>query len=176
MPKVTFRDIEMRDLETIRQWRNSPVISRNMFSTVTITAEQQLKWYESVCRGERGHCWLVESEGQPVGYASLARAERAEDTYEFGLYIGNQQLVGKGYGAAILFSILDKGFEELNAHKIICEVLAFNTPAIRLYERFGLQKQGYFKGYLKRDNERIDCVSYAIFKQDWQQLRDSLNK
>ena len=96
MPKVTFRNIKSSDLETIRMWRNSPDIARNMFSSGTITEEQQLRWYESVCRGERGYCWFVESEGQPVGYASLAHAERAEDTYEFGLYIGNLQFIGWG--------------------------------------------------------------------------------
>ena len=176
MPKVTFRNIELCDLETIRMWRNSPDIARNMFSSGIITEEQQLHWYESVCIGERGYCWFVESEGQPVGYASLARAERAEDTYEFGLYIGNHQLVGGGYGSAILFNILEFGFTKLCAHKIICEVLSFNAPAIKLYERFGLQKQGYFKDFLKRDGERIDCISYAIFFEEWKQLRDGLGK
>lgn len=76
-------------METIRQWRQHAEIARNMFSSGVITEEQQLAWYESVYRGERGHCWFVESDGQAVGYASLARAERAEDTYEFGLCIGN---------------------------------------------------------------------------------------
>ena len=96
MPNVTFRAIEERDLETLRQWRNMPAIARNMFSSGVITEEQQHVWFESVCRGERGQCWFVESNGQPVGYASLSRAERAEDTYEFGLYIGNQQLTRGG--------------------------------------------------------------------------------
>lgn len=177
MPKVTFRNIEKRDLETIRQWRNTPEIARNMFSSGVITEEQQLAWYESVCRGEHGHCWFVESDGQAVGYASLSRAERAEDTYEFGLYVGNQ-VVAKwgGYGSAILFNIMQEAFEKLHAHKVICEVLAFNAPAIHLYEKFGMQKQGYFKDYLKRDNERIDCVSYAIFEQEWQHVREALFK
>lgn len=96
MPNVTFRAIEERDLETLRQWRNTPDIARNMFSSGFITEEMQRGWYESVCRGERGHCWFVESNGHAVGYASLCRAERSEDTYEFGLYIGNQQLMGGG--------------------------------------------------------------------------------
>ena len=175
MPKVTFRSIEERDLETIRQWRNSPNIARNMFSSGVITEEQQRGWYESVCRGERGYCWFVESAGQPVGYASLSRAERSEDTYEFGLYVGNQEFAnGGGCGSAILYNILQEAFRNLNAHKVICEVLAFNTPAIRLYEKFGMRQQGYFKDYLKRDNERIDCVSYAIFEQEWQQVRNDL--
>lgn len=174
MHKVTFRSIEERDLEKIRQWRNSPAIARYMFSSGKISDEQQRGWYESVCRGERGYCWFVESDGQSVGYASLVRAERAEDTYEFGLYVGNQTFANGGYGSAILFNIMQEAFERLHAHKVICEVLAFNVPAIKLYEKFGMQKQGYFKEYLKRGNERIDCVSYAIFEQEWQALRDGL--
>ena len=96
MPKVSFRSIEERDLETIRLWRNSPEIARNMFSSGIITEQQQFAWYESVGRGERGYCWFVESNGQAVGYASLSRAERAEDTYEFGLYVGNQTVANGG--------------------------------------------------------------------------------
>ena len=96
MPKVTFRSIEERDLETIRQWRNSPNIARNMFSSGIITEEQQRVWYDSVCRGERGYCWFVESNGLAVGYASLSLAERSDDTYEFGLYVGNQVFANGG--------------------------------------------------------------------------------
>ena len=69
---------------------------------------------------------------------------------------------------------MQEAFGRLRAHKVICEVLAFNAAAIRLYERFGMQKQGCFKDYLKRDNERIDCVSYAIFNEDWQRIRNGL--
>ncbi len=90
------------------------------------------------------------------------------------LEIRRLQMVGGGYGSSILFNILQEAFEKLHAHKVICEVLAFNVPAIKLYEKFGMQKQGYFKEYLKRGNERIDCVSYAIFEQEWQALRDGL--
>ena len=108
MPNVIFRAIEERDLETLRQWRNMPDIARNMFSSGVITEEQQRVWYESVCRGERGQCWFVESDGQPVGYASLSRSERAEDTYEFGLYVGNQAITN-GVGTVLLsFSTLCK--------------------------------------------------------------------
>ncbi|MBR1792041.1 MAG: GNAT family N-acetyltransferase [Bacteroidales bacterium] len=76
----------------------------------------------------------------------------------------------------MLFNILWEAFEKLHAHKVICQVLAFNAAAIHLYEKFGMQQQGYFKDYLKRDKERIDCISYAIFEQEWQKLRDDLYK
>ena len=82
--------------------------------------------------------------------------------------------MGVGHSAAFLFNILQEAFETLLAHKVICEVLAFNAPAIHLYEKFWMQRQGYFKEYLKRDNERIDCVSYAIFNEDWQRIRNDL--
>ena len=176
MPKVIFRNIRESDLETIRAWRNSPNIARNMFSSNKITEEQQYEWYKSVYRGERGYCWFVECNEGPVGYASLSRAERAGDTYEFGLYIGNQNLAGQGYGKAILLGLFHQAFNKLNAHKVICEVLSFNSTAIRLYERCGMHRQGYFKDYLKRDNDRIDCISYAIFKDEWDKLCNDLIK
>lgn len=144
MFKESFRSIEISDLDTIRQWRNSPEIARNMFSSGIITEQQQFAWYESVCHGERGYCWFVESDGQAVGYASLSRAERAEDTYELGLYDGNR-LLQNGGDSAILFNIMQEAFETLHAHKVICEVLAFNATAIHLYEKFGMQKQGYLR-------------------------------
>lgn len=176
MQKVTFRNIKETDLNTIRKWRNSSDIARNMFSSGEITEKQQQEWYKSVCRGERGYCWFVESNGVPIGYASLSRAERSDDTYEFGLYIGNQNLAGQGYGSAILFELFHEAFYKLNAYKVICEVLAFNSTAIKLYERFGMKRQGYYKAYLKRNNDRIDCISYAIFKDEWDNLCNDLKK
>lgn len=108
MPNVAFRNIEERDLETLRQWRNTHHIARNMFSSGEITKEQQREWYESVCRGERGYCWFVESDGQAVGYASLALAERVEDTYEFGLYVGNHAVVNGEWTVPLSYSTLCK--------------------------------------------------------------------
>lgn len=117
MPKVTFRSIERQDLEIILQWRNSPEIARNMFTSGQISEVQQCEWYESVCRGERGYCWLVESKGQAVGYASPVRAERAEDTYEFGLYVENLAFANGGGTDLLSYSTLCK--KHLNAYVLI---------------------------------------------------------
>ena len=54
-------------------------------------------------------------------------------------------LQNMGGGSAILFNIMQEAFETLHAHKVICEVLAFNATAIHLYEKFGMQNQGYLR-------------------------------
>jgi len=100
MEDVDFRNIQEEDLEMLRNWRNSETISKYMFTNKHISAEDQMNWYRKISDDVSSHYWIVVCQTEPIGFASLVPAEKADDTYEFGLYLGNPYFKNMGGGMA----------------------------------------------------------------------------
>ena len=68
---------------------------------------------------------------------------------------------GKGIGAALMRAGLDLADNWLNLTRIELEVFADNEPAIRLYERFGFEREGTLRQHAFRDGLYIDSYVMA---------------
>jgi putative acetyltransferase len=45
--------------------------------------------------------------------------------------------------------------------KLELHVFPWNEPALRLYEAFGFEREGYRKGHYARDDELVDAILMA---------------
>ena len=63
---------------------------------------------------------------------------------------------GKGIGSILIEAIIDFAKNVAQAEIISLEVRSDNKRAIRLYEKYGFEKIGCFKGFFKINGEYID--------------------
>jgi RimJ/RimL family protein N-acetyltransferase len=68
--------------------------------------------------------------------------------------IVDASLRSQGVGSALLASAIE-GAKNLGAHKIILEVFPHNERAIRLYERYGFEREGFFRRHYRRRNGEL---------------------
>lgn len=66
--------------------------------------------------------------------------------------------------------ILNYGFEELNLHKIVLNILALDDFSIKIVETLGLIKELTLKDEVYFQGKRIDLLKYFILKRDWRNL------
>lgn len=102
------------------------------------------------------------ADGAIVGRLSLAR-----DTHPASAHVADLGLmVAKdtrriGVGRALLDAAVDwargSGVRKLELH-----VFPWNEPAIRLYERFGFEREGYRKAHYRRAGEEVDAILMAF--------------
>ncbi len=59
-------------------------------------------------------------------------------------------------------------FQELNLERVTLGVFAYNTRAIRSYEKAGFRHEGRERRYIHRDGERADVLFMGILRQEWQ--------
>ena len=68
---------------------------------------------------------------------------------------------GKGIGSALMQAGVDLADRWLNLGRLELEVYTDNEPAIRLYERFGFEREGVLRHYGFRDGEYVDAYCLA---------------
>ncbi len=68
---------------------------------------------------------------------------------------------GQGVGSALMAALIDYADNWGQVLRLELTVYADNDRAIRLYERFGFEREGLFKAYAMRDGRYVDTVCMA---------------
>jgi putative acetyltransferase len=68
---------------------------------------------------------------------------------------------GKGVGTALMRAGVELADRWLNLSRLELEVYTDNEPAIRLYERFGFEREGTMRRYAFRDGVYVDAYLMA---------------
>lgn len=98
-------------------------------------------------------CWEpdnaeeIDQLGQPeeiqraweIGSVYLRDIDRKKKTAEYGVFIGEEKALGKGYGTQAAILMTDYGFGTLGLKKIFLRLLADNARAQKSYEKAGFR-------------------------------------
>ena len=68
---------------------------------------------------------------------------------------------GKGIGTALMRACVEMADKWLNLTRLELEVYTDNEAAIRLYERFGFEREGTLRQYAFRDGQYVDSYLMA---------------
>jgi RimJ/RimL family protein N-acetyltransferase len=88
-----------------------------------------------------------------------------------GIAIGERDYWGKGYGTDATRLIVQYGFIELNLQRVTLGVHAYNSRAVRAYEKAGFQIEGVIRGETLREGRRTDGLYMGILRQEWLALQ-----
>ena len=73
---------------------------------------------------------------------------------------------GRGVGTALMQAGIDLADNWLNLTRLELEVYADNEPAIRLYERFGFEREGTLRQHAFRDGRYVDSIVMARLRSE----------
>lgn len=74
----------------------------------------------------------------------------------------------KGLATEAVKAVLEFGFNELKLHRVAAFVADYNTPSVRLLQRFGFTKEGILReDYLVGDRYE-DSDGYSLLKGEWE--------
>lgn len=63
--------------------------------------------------------------------------------------------------------ITQYAFDELNLIRIYAKVFSANTASIKVLEKCGFEKEGYFKTAIIKEGKVLDQVLYAIINPNY---------
>jgi RimJ/RimL family protein N-acetyltransferase len=123
---------------------------------------EERRYLKAVRRYPHAAVYVAErSDGTIVGRLSLAR-----DTHPASGHVADLGLMvsidarRRGVGRALLGAAVDWA-RASGVSKIELHVFPWNEPAIKLYERFGFEREGFRKGHYRRAGQDVDAILMA---------------
>ncbi|MCL7751319.1 UDP-4-amino-4,6-dideoxy-N-acetyl-beta-L-altrosamine N-acetyltransferase [Guyparkeria hydrothermalis] len=170
-----IRDIRDEELELILSWRNAPNVRKNMYTQHEISLDEHLAWWQRVREERKNQKYLMyEKSGRPLGVVSFNDIDVQNERAMWAFYAAPE--APRGTGLAMEFLALDYAFREIGLHKLSCEVLAFNTPVIKLHKRFGFSVEGIFRAHHKIGGEFVDVYRLGMLAGEWKTARPDLEE
>lgn len=118
--------------------------------------------WERLLRGERddwlGFAIYALPDLRAIGMANLRDFQNRHGTAEFGITIVDAANRGRGYGTEATQLLLDYAFTVLGVHNVWLDTPAYNTAALRAYEKVGFREIGRRRGARVLAGHRYDVV------------------
>lgn len=168
----TLRPVKDSELELMLSWRNAPTVRENMYTTHEIALTEHLSWWERIQGSESQQYFMYEYQDIPLGIVGFTDFDKSNQNSFWAFYASPN--APKGTGSRMEILALEYAFNVLGLHKLCCEVLGFNTPVIKLHEKFGFKVEGIFRDQYHRDGLFIDIYRLGLLKDEWAEIREGM--
>lgn len=140
--KIDLRKIKDEDTDLIVKWRNNDRVYKNFVFSQELTPEMHREWLkEKVETGLVEQFIIIEKEsGKPVGSVYFRDIDRNKLEAEYGIFIGEDDAIGKGYGNEAAELALEFAFGKMHLKRVFLRVFEDNTAAIKSYENAGFKR------------------------------------
>lgn len=161
-----LRPMTEADADSVLSWRNQERIRANMYTDHVITGDEHAQWVRRALADTCGQYLIFEWQGQVSGFVSITGIDPRQGRATWAFYLGETTLP-RGAGLAMEYLALEYAFEILVIRKLMCEVFAFNAPVIKMHGRFGFQQEALYKAHARKNDQYVDVVGLALFRDDW---------
>lgn len=135
---VHLRPMTTADTAKIVAWRNKDFVRHNFIYQEPFTEAGHLAWIRS--QVEPGHVVqfiICLDDGREIGSVYFRDIDREKKTAEYGIFIGEEDAVGCGYGSQTAKLALAYAFGPLELQRVFLRFLEENVGARISYERAG---------------------------------------
>lgn len=162
--RVYLRPISSEDTELILKWRNSDAVRPYFIYQKPFTREGHLRWLKTMIETGNGYQFIVctVDYDQPIGCTYLRDYDRENQKIEYGVFLGSDEVKGKGIGTEILGLTLRFAFEELHVHKVFARVFSDNNASIKSFLKCGFEKEAYLRDEVYVNGQYRDIVLLGI--------------
>lgn len=172
-----LRPVRSDDREKIHRWRNSPDVSKYMYSDHLITEEEHSRWFDGIMRDQNSRkYWIIVYNKEEIGLVNITDIDKVNKRCCYASYIAGQNLRGKGVGATAEYYILRYFFDDLGFNKICAEVFSFNKAGINVHKSLGFQEEGLYRQHRIKDGQFVDVVALAMLRSDWDAQKPQIEK
>lgn len=165
--QIYLRPITVEDTDIVLKWRNDPQVVKNFIYRKPISREEHLDWiHNKVEKGLVIQFIVCDKENdKPLGSIYLQNFDEESHRAEWGIFLGEPEVRGRGIGTEAGKILMQYAFHELKLHKVMGRVLAYNQASIRVHEKMGGIHEAYLKDELYLDGEYVDEIFFGFTKE-----------
>jgi len=165
--KIILRPMAWDDTERIICWRNRDFVRKNFIYQKPFTVEGHREWIRTMIdTGKAAQFIICEKDGRPIGSTYLRDIDYETRKAEYGIFIGEKDALGKGYGTEAAIHMAEYAFCVLKLHKVFLRLLADNRAAERSYEKAGFIREAYLKDEVRLEGIYKDVILMAKIRKE----------
>lgn len=128
--------------------------------------EDVLKAEKEVPQTRYVHALVDEKNGRVIGAGEIIIKSFVHQSGEIG-YILHPDYWGKGIGTLLGNALVERGFSELNMHKISATCDPQNISSQKVLTKIGMTLEGRIRHALKMKNGWRDSLLFGLLKDEW---------
>jgi RimJ/RimL family protein N-acetyltransferase len=168
--RVYLRAVERDDLPRCHRWMNDEKLVATLAQRYPMSVVREADWIERAARGqdpsELALAICLADDDRHIGNCGLVGLDRDNRTATLGIFIGEEEFRGRGFGAEALRLLCRYAFDELDLRKIRLDVQAENAAALKTYERLGFKREGLLREEVYRKGRTLDVVRMGLLKEE----------
>jgi L-phenylalanine/L-methionine N-acetyltransferase len=160
MADILIRALEPDDLAAASEIWNQPRVVWGTLQTPFTSMEARRKRFMDIAPGHSRLAAVI--DGRVVGVAFLHPIEQPRRRHAATLGMGvHDAFAGRGAGRALMAAIVEIADRWHHFTRLELTVWSDNDRAVRLYERFGFEREGVHRRYAWRDGAWADALAMA---------------
>ncbi len=169
--RLTLRDFLPTDGAAIEAYTTDPRVTRYLFFGPR-DAEAVAEYLEEILASQREsprnryELAVVETAtDRVVGACDLSLIEPG--VFDLGYMLGSGDW-GKGFATELACALLEAGFRDLGAQRVISTVDVNNRASIRVLEKIGMRWEAIYRRHRRAKNRWWDCHLYVLGREVWE--------
>lgn len=165
-PKGTSEE----ELEKFTEWMNDFQITDYVGrSSQVFTLDIEKEWLEKASKDNKNKLFnIVElNNNKLIGTIGLENINSAQRSAELGIFIGDSEFRGSGYGTEAIKLLLEYGFKYLNLHSIRLSLISINERAHKCYLKCGFKDVGYNRDRFFVNGKYYDMLHMDILENEF---------
>lgn len=136
---IYLRKIRIDDTQKIVNWRNNDFVIKNHIDRTILTNEKHLHWYNSMIKTGKVQQFIIVDKAceKEIGTTFLKNIDYKAKEAELGIFIGEKEYLGKGYGKLVVSKMLDFAYDEFKLNHIYARLLSTNLPSYYMFINLG---------------------------------------
>ena len=166
--RVYLSPMNSEDYVQYTKWMNDLRVTINLGNFASnFSIEKEKEAVQRLADGEANFAMVLNEGDELIGNCSLFDIDRVHRVATLGIFIGEEENRGKGYGVEAIELILSHGFRVLGLNNIMLKVFSFNERAIKAYEKVGFKEIGRRRKSYFINNKFYDEVYMDVLQDEY---------
>jgi [ribosomal protein S5]-alanine N-acetyltransferase len=169
--RLCLREFRESDFGAVRAYHGNPEMYR---FEKGVLSEERTRAFLQTAQNQAGEsprtrydmAVTVRPEAIVIGSVSLELLHLEIREWEIGWYI-HAGYWGQGYATEAARAMLEYGFKELRAHRVVAFCHVLNAQSVRVMQKLGMQRDGVLREARRWNGAWSDEYVYAILDRAW---------
>jgi RimJ/RimL family protein N-acetyltransferase len=166
--RIYLSPINKEDVETYTNWLNDIKVAQPLGNySMQMTIDVEKKWLDENSSVGHNYAIILKDGDKLLGNIGSFDIDPISRACTIGLFVGDIEYRGKGYGTEAIKIYLEYCFKTLNLHNIMLAVYAFNEIGVACYKKVGFKEIGRRREAKYSDGQYVDIVYMDILSMDF---------